>query len=166
MTVFETPRLRLRCIDEQDAAVVLAALNDPDFVCQVRDIGLRSEADAVSHIRERILPHYAANGFGFWLVTRRDDGAALGLCGLFRRDGLPDVDVGYVFLPAARGHGYAQEAARGCIDYGRRVLGLPRVVAYITPGNAASAAVLRGAGLRSQGLMAFPGDDAPAEWFA
>ena len=35
------------------------------------------------------------------------------MCGLLKRDNLPDVDIGYAYLPEFWGQGYAFEAADG-----------------------------------------------------
>ena len=58
------------------------------------------------------------------------------------RDELEDVDIGFAFLPAFRGRGYALEAAAATLDYGRTTLGLHRVAAIVSPGNADSLQLL------------------------
>ena len=50
-------------------------------------------------------------GFGLWHTARKSDGVAVGMCGLLKRDILPDVDIGYAFLPGLLGQGFAFEAA-------------------------------------------------------
>ena len=83
-------------------------------------------------------------------MVRREDGARLGICGLIKRDTLPCEDIGYAFLPAWRGQGYAIEAARAAMADGRERLGIERVVAIVTPGNERSVRLLAKLGL-SQG---------------
>jgi RimJ/RimL family protein N-acetyltransferase len=81
------------------------------------------------------------------VVERRSDGAAMGLCGLIKRDILPDTDIGYAISPAYWGHGYAYEAAAAVVQHARGALGLPRLLAITSPGNLASNALLRKLGL-------------------
>jgi len=87
------------------------------------------------------------------------------MCGLIKRDTLPDVDVGYAFLPEFRGKGYAYEAAAGVLDHGRRVFGLKRILAIVSPDNTGSIRVLEKAGMTFEREMEVrPGD--PVKVFA
>ena len=52
------------------------------------------------------------------------------------------VELGYGVFPAYRGRGYAQEAARAVMGWARAAHGVTRFVASISPGNAASLAVV------------------------
>ena len=161
-----TTRLRLREFVLADAPFVLLLLNDPDFIRFIADKRVRSLVQAQQYLADGPLASYAANGFGLWCVERLCDGQPVGMCGLIRRHNVPDVDVGYAFMPAARGYGYAVEAAAAARAYGLGELGLPRVVGFIDPANLASARVLQAIGLQSQGLVAFPGAEGDTELFA
>lgn len=138
MTGLVSERLRLRRPVRGDAAFILRLLNDPDWLNYIGDRGVRSEAEARHYITDRLLPTFDQHGFGLWIVEPRDGGPQLGLCGLLKRDTLPDVDLGYAFLAEARGQGYAEEATRCVLKHAAGELGLRRVVAIIRPGNAAS----------------------------
>ncbi len=157
--VLRTERLVLRELDEADAPFIVALLTDPDFVRHIGDRGVRTEADVPAYLARGPAGSYARHGFGLWAVTRKEDGVAIGMCGLVKRDGLDDVDLGYAFLPAGRGRGYAAEAARAVCDHAFRVVGLPRLVAIVSPGNAASVRVLEGAGFRYERMHRLPGED-------
>ncbi|MFC3627058.1 GNAT family N-acetyltransferase [Vogesella amnigena] len=157
MQPIRTSRLILREFTLDDTAVVLGVLNDPDFIRFVTDRGVRSVAQARAYLSEGPLASYARHGHGLWCVERLEDGLALGMCGLIRRDNMPHVDLGYALLQHARGQGYAREAAQACLAHGRDVLQLDRVVAYIDPANSASARVLESLGMRFGGMVAFPG---------
>lgn len=157
MLPIRTPRLLLREFTLDDTAVVLGVLNDADFIRFVTDRGVRTHGQAQDYLRAGPLASYQRHGHGLWCVERLDDGLALGMCGLIHRDGMPGVDLGYALLPHARGCGYAREAAQASLDYGRSVLRLPRIVAYIDPANLASATVLEAIGMQYRGLVPFPG---------
>lgn len=161
-----TPRLSLREFTLQDAPFILQLLNDPDFIRFIADKGVRTLAQAEAYLREGPLASYQANGFGLWAVTDRGDARLLGMCGLIRRPDVPHVDVGYAFMPAARGQGYAVEAAAAARAYGLNELGLANVVGFIDPANQASARVLQAIGLQSQGRVALPGVEGDTELFA
>ena len=153
--IAETERLILRELTLDDVDFVIAALNDPDFVRKVIDRGVRTRDDARAYLQAGPMASYAANGHGLWCVLQKSDGAFIGLCGLIRRDGLADPDVGYVFLPAYRGQGYAKEAAAASVAYGREVLKLPRVTAIVDAANLGSIRVLEAIGLRHQDEIFF-----------
>lgn len=155
--ILETARLRLREIHDDDADFVVALLTDPDFLRYIGDRGVSDHASALRYIADGPRASYARNGWGLWAVERREDGVVAGMCGLVSRDFLPGPDLGYAFLPAFRGQGYAAEAAAGVLDFafGR---GLARVLAIVTPANAGSVRVLEKAGMRQDGSVVVNGE--------
>jgi RimJ/RimL family protein N-acetyltransferase len=88
------------------------------------------------------------HGFALGAVTVAGSDAPIGMCGLIRREGLDDVDIGYAFLPAARGNGYAREAAAAWLARGFDAFGLARIVAITHPDNAPSQRVLESIGMQ------------------
>ncbi|MGH8028873.1 MAG: GNAT family N-acetyltransferase, partial [Arenimonas sp.] len=110
-----TARLRLRLLAEGDADFALELLNDAGFLAHIGDKGVRTREDARAYLCNGPLASYAAHGFGLWGVEPREGGALLGMCGLLQRDWLDAPDLGYAFLPAARGRGIAREAAEATL---------------------------------------------------
>lgn len=147
MTILETRRLALRLMVAEDAPFVLELLNEPSFLRFIGDRDVRTLADARAYIEKGPAASYARYGFGLWLAQLRDDGTPIGMCGLLKRDTLDDVDIGFALLPAYWGKGLAHEAAAAVMDYGRRVLGIARIVAIVSPDNAASIRLLEKIGL-------------------
>jgi RimJ/RimL family protein N-acetyltransferase len=145
--ILETDRLLLRHFCEDDAPVVLELLNDPAFVRFVGDRGVRTLDDARRYVERRLVSSYERNGFGLYLAVRKDDGAPIGMCGLVKREGLADVDLGFTLLPAYRSRGYAFECASAVIEFARCDFGLTRIVAIVDPGNADSIRVLERLGM-------------------
>lgn len=156
--VLSTGRLRLRWFQPSDAPWVLALLNSPGWLNHIGDRGVHDLARAAEWIDERLIGNYHRQGHGFWAVAERSTGAPVGMCGLVHRPGLPDVDLGYAFLPEAWGRGLAREAARACLTHGHEVLGLRRILAITRPGNAASLAVLAAIGMQPAGEVCLPGE--------
>ena len=147
MEILRTDRLRLRTVQEQDANFYLELVNDPDFIEHIGDRGVRTVEDALRALREGPLAMHALRGHSLYVVERLEDGAAVGLSGLIKRDSLDDVDIGYAFLPRWRGQGYALEAGHGVVRHAR-ALGLRRLVAITAPANEASIGLLLKLGLR------------------
>lgn len=151
--VLETQRLLLRCFTPDDAPFILELLTDPGFRRFIGDRGVRTPDDARRYIDERFVASYTRNGFGLYAVVRKEDGAVVGMCGLVKRDGLEDVDVGFALLPAYRAKGYAIESATAVLELGRSAFGLRRIVAIVNPENADSIRVLERLGMTFERLM-------------
>lgn len=155
----ETPRLIIRRFEFSDAPFVVALLNQPSFIANIGDRGVRSIDDAHRYLREGPMAMYEQHGFGLWQVLRKSDLAAVGMCGLLKRDNLPDVDIGYAFLPEYWGAGLALEAAEATVQHGARKFGLHRVIAVVSQGNTASIRVLEKLGLRYERMFAMRPDE-------
>lgn len=145
-TVCETTRLRLRRLSDADAAFMLALLNDEAFLTNIGDRKVRTIDEAVGYIRRGPVASYEKHGFGLYLVEEKATGRPTGICGLLRRDTLPDVDIGFALLPGFRGLGYALEAARAVVDEAA-AHGLTRLVAIALPSNLRSLRVLERIGM-------------------
>jgi len=156
LTIIESERLALRLISEADADFYFAMLTDPDFKANIGDRGLKTVADALANMQERVFASYAAHGFGMYLVTRKSDGVSIGMAGLVKRDFLADVDLGYSFLPCGRGPGFATEAASLCLRLASEQFGLQRLAAIVSPGNEPSMRVLDRPGFAHIGRVQFP----------
>ena len=141
--------MELRQLTENDGEFMLAMLNDPEFLRFVGDRQVRSVEQAVEYLRDGILRSYAEHGFGMYLCQRKRDGAAMGICGLVKRERLPDYDLGYGLLAPYVGHGYAKEAGQAIVAQARE-LRLPRVLGIVQPDNVVSIGLLETLGFRYQ----------------
>ena len=166
MTACETERLRLRYLSSHDAQFILELLNDPAFIRNIGDRGVRTLAAADEYIATGPAASYAQFGFGLFLVETRDRGTALGICGLLRRDFHPDVEIGFAFLPQYRGQGYAFESAAAVMKLGLETHRLERIVAVTAPHNHDSIKVLERLGLRFERMIQFPGRTEESSLFA
>jgi RimJ/RimL family protein N-acetyltransferase len=154
-TILETERLVLRRFIFDDAAFILELLNDSSFLRFIGDRNVRSLEDARGYILNGPMASYEKFGFGLWLVKLKVTDESMGMCGLLKRDNLPDVDIGFAFLPRFWGREYAVEAAAAVRDYGRDVVGLKRLVAITDRVNKGSIRVLEKTGLRFERMIAF-----------
>ncbi len=166
MIIFETERLTLRHATLDDAAFVLRLLNEPSFLRFIGDRGVRTLDAAAKYIAERFVASYERNGFGLWVVERKESPGAIGISGLVRRDTLPDPDIGFAFLPEFWSRGYAYESAAGVKQYALDVLTLPRLLAITNTDNAGSIRIVEKLGLTFLRTMQLPGDDKEVKLFA
>jgi RimJ/RimL family protein N-acetyltransferase len=153
VNVLTTSRLTLRRLSPADAEFIVELLNDPAFLRFIGDKAVRNADDARQYILDGPVASYERNGFGLWLVELKETGHPVGMCGLLKRESLPDVDIGFAFLPAYRSQGYAFEAASAVLNYGRTEFGLKRIVAITNPDNAGSIRVLHKIGMRFERMI-------------
>ncbi|HUR34533.1 MAG TPA: GNAT family N-acetyltransferase [Vicinamibacterales bacterium] len=157
--VLQTPRLALRHLHDGDAGFILELLNDPGWLRFIGNKSVHDHEGAINYIA-KAQRMYREKGFGLWVVERRADGEKLGLCGLIKRDTLHDVDLGFGLLTRYHGQGYGNEAGAGVLEYGRKVVGLARIVAITSPDNVASSSLLEKLGFVFERVMQLvPGDD-------
>lgn len=144
---FNTARLKLREFVVDDAEFVLGLLNEPSFIEFIGDRGVRTRHDAERYLQEGPIASYRKHGHGLMRVSLRDGDVPIGMCGLVKRDTLPDPDIGFALLPAFWNQGYVTEAAQAAMQHGREALGMRVILGITTPGNVRSIAVLQKLGL-------------------
>ena len=166
MNIIETDRLILRKLTPEDAEFMLDLLNQPSFIQFIGDRGVRTVEAARAYISNGAVKSYERHGFGMYLTALKEGGVPIGICGLVKRDTLEDVDVGFAFLPQFWLQGYAYESASAVMEYGRNVLGLPRIVGITDPDNAGSIRVLEKIGLRFERIVRLSADDIELKLFA
>ena len=154
-----TDRLTLRRFTLDDADFIVELVNDPDWIRNIGDRKVRTAEDARAYLLRGPLALYERHGFGLYLVSLDATGERIGMCGLVKRDGLEHVDIGFAFLPAWRGRGFAEESARAVLAHARQDLGIERVVAIVSPHNQPSIRLLEKIGMRSAGRVKLPRDD-------
>lgn len=166
MIIIETKRLFLRKVSIEDAGVILALLNEPSFIRNIGDRGVRTLENARDYIINRLIASYEKFGFGMYLVVLKDSGSPTGLCGLVKRDGLDDVDIGYAFLPQFWSKGYATETALAVKEYAKNTIGLKRLVAITDPANEGSIRVLEKIGLEFEKMVKLSEGDIELKLYA
>jgi ribosomal-protein-alanine N-acetyltransferase len=140
--LFTTTRLRIRTLTLEDAPYICTLLNEPSFVENIGDRGVKTEIEARHYIQEGPLQSYSNFGHGLYLVELISTHSPIGICGILQRDTLDAPDLGFALSPAFWGCGYAEEAASATMVYARDQLGINRVLAFTSPGNTRSIRLL------------------------
>jgi len=144
---FETTRLHLTPTSAEDAALFLELLNTPKWLKYIGDRNVKTLAASKTYIEERVRPQFDRLGYGNYTLALKNNGTKIGCCGLYDREGLEGVDIGFSLLPEFEQKGYGYEAAVMIRDLGLKRFNLPKIGAITVPENEASIALLEKLGL-------------------
>lgn len=159
--VLETDRLRLRAHRVEDYPALLELWSDDRVVRFIGGKPANGEEAWARLLRYAGL--WALMGFGYWVVEEKATGAYLGECGFaeYHRGITPSIvgrpEAGWVFSPAAHGRGYATEAMRAVLEWGRQHFGNDGAVCLINPENEASLRVAEKLGFVEETRVIFHG---------
>jgi ribosomal-protein-alanine N-acetyltransferase len=165
LKTYETERLIIKPITLDDAAFLLDLYNRPKFIQYIGDKNLRSIDDAQTYIQNRFLPQLERSGFGNYTITLKENNETIGAVGIFERDGLPIMDIGYSFLEEYEGKGYAYEAAIKVKEIGMTDFGLEKLSAITSKENVASQKLLGKLGLAYVKDISLPNEDEVLMYF-
>jgi RimJ/RimL family protein N-acetyltransferase len=155
---YETERLFLSPSSIEDAAFVLELLNSPKWIQNIGDRKVHSLEDAEAYIRTKMLPQLESLGFGNYTLIRKTDGAKMGSSGLYNRDGIEGVDIGFAMLPEFTGKGYSFEAANKLMQLAKGEFQLSKVSGITLKTNKASQGLLEKLGLKFSKMIQIPND--------
>jgi RimJ/RimL family protein N-acetyltransferase len=147
MIIYESERILLRSLTEDDLDPLAAIFADPEVTRFIGGPRTRAQVEARLH---ELMAGYARDGFSKWAVVLRATGATIGRCGPMREtiEGRDEVEIGYDLAKEHWRCGIASEAARAALAHCFDALHLPRVISIIAPENAASQGVARRLGMR------------------
>ena len=157
--ILETPRLVLRGFRLNDLDAYAAMCADEEVMRYIGSGGTVGRDVAWRHMA-LFLGSFALLGYGMWAVERRSDGALIGRAGFLDPEGWPGCELGWLLAREAWGQGYALEAARAALQFGRRERGLRGVISLIRPDNQRSIALAERLGARNNGPIDFMGGTA------
>lgn len=148
MPELRTARLSLHPVDIAEAQRILAAAAGPGD-CWAHDYPFEGDLIAVRAFLQATAALGEQRPFGYYRITRRADGRAVGGIGFKGPPVGGCVEIGYGLAPSGRDHGYAAEAVEAVLAFAAGH-GLSRVSAQTSPDNLASQRTLLRAGLRPQ----------------
>lgn len=159
LKTFETERLLLKPTSLEDAAFILELFNTPKWLQFVGDRNVNSEEDARVYIKTKMLPQQERRGFSNYTVFRKEDRVVVGSCGLYDREGMEGIDIGFAFLPQFEKKGYGYEAAGEIMRAAKEEFGITTLKAITAKENYGSQNLLEKLGLSCTGTITLPGDD-------
>lgn len=156
--IIETERLRLREFNSEDGELIFELLNSPGWLKYIGSRSIATIDDAVNYIETKLQKGYRESGFGFYLVELKVSGEKTGMCGLVKREGLDDIDIGFALLPQYENKGYAYESSKAVIQYAKDKLKIKRLAAITLPSNLPSIKLLEKLGMKFDKKINIPGD--------
>lgn len=155
---YETERLILKPSDLEDIQFFLELLNTPKWLQNIGDRNVKTDSDAEKYISEKIVPDFEKRGFGNYTIIRKEDKVKIGSCGLYDREGLVGVDIGFALLPKYEKKGYAYESASRILSFGFEDFGLSRIQGITLRENVDSRQLLEKLGLTFEKIVRLPND--------
>lgn len=156
---FETERLILKPTDLADAEFVFEQTNTAKWLANIGDRNIHSIEDAENYIKAQHISQFDRLGYGNYTIIRKHDQQRVGSCGLYDREGLKGIDIGFALLPAYERKGYAYEASLRLKEVAIEEFGLRSIGAITTKANLASQSLLTKLGLEFVEFRKIPGDD-------
>ncbi len=155
---FETERLLCRPTGVEDAMFILELLNTPKWLTFIGDRNVHTLENATAYIQDKMIPQLERLGYGNYTVIEKVSNLKIGTVGLYDREGLEGVDIGFALLPAYEGKGYAFEASSKLMEAAQHTFKLSTINAITTRDNISSKALLEKLGLRFKETIKLPGN--------
>ncbi|WP_300669726.1 GNAT family N-acetyltransferase [Soonwooa sp.] len=156
---FETERLILKPTGLDDVDFIFELMNTPKWIEYIGDRNIKTKDDAKQYIIDRHIPNFEKNGFGSYTLILKENGSKIGSSGLYKRDNLDVVDIGFAFLDGFDGKGYGYESSKKILDVAKSEFELKKVSAITLPTNIASQKLIEKLGLHYQKMVKPFADD-------
>jgi ribosomal-protein-alanine N-acetyltransferase len=148
LKTFETDRLILKPTTVADAEFIRSLYNSPKWIKFIGDRQLNTVKDAENYIQTKLMPQMKRLGYGTYTIIRKSDGEKVGSCGLYDREGVNGIDIGFALLPDFEKKGYAFESVNYLKEIGFSNLKLKQISGITSKKNKASQDLLMKIGLK------------------
>jgi RimJ/RimL family protein N-acetyltransferase len=105
-----------------------------------------------------MLPQLYNLGYSNYSLIEKISGDKIGICGIYDRDGLDGVDIGFGLLPKYERFGYAYEASSRLIKAGFEEFHIQEIKAIVSKQNISSQRLLEKLGFEFCGLIKLPNE--------
>ena len=155
----ETERLILKPTTVEDSDFILKLFNTPKWLEFVGNRNLKNLEDASLYIQKKMIPQFEKLGYSNYTVIKKDDSIKIGCCGLYDREGLEGVDIGFAFLPEFENLGYGYESAIKLIEIAKSEFNIQKISAITSKHNFASQKLIDKLGFHFKGIITLPKEE-------
>ena len=139
---FETDRLFCQPIQKSDAFFILELMNTEDWLANIGDRNVHTQYQAQVYIQHKMISQFEVSGYVTFILTRKTDTIKIGTVGLYNREGIDGIDIGFALLPEHYGKGYAFEACQQLLKLAKEKFKLQTIKAITLPSNKPSQKLL------------------------
>ncbi len=111
------------------------------------------------NIEDKMTSQLDKLGYGNYTLIRKLDNIKLDTCGLYDREGLEGIDIGFALLPAYENLGYGYESAAKLLKIGIKEFHIKRISAITIKENIASQKLIEKLGLKYINTIRIPNDE-------
>jgi ribosomal-protein-alanine N-acetyltransferase len=158
LKIFETERLILKPTTIADAEFIRTLYNSPKWIEFIGDRRISTVKDAENYIQTKLTPQMQSLGFGNYTIIRKSDGEKIGSCGLYDRQGVEGIDIGFALLPTFEKKGYAFESVKYLKEIGFNNFKLKQISGITSKKNKASQDLLMKIGLTFEKNIILPNE--------
>jgi len=158
LKIFETERLILKPTTIADAEFIKTLYNSPKWIEFIGDRKINTVKDAENYILSKLTPQMERLGYGNYTIIRKSDGEKVGSCGLYDREGVSGVDIGFALLPDFERKGYAYESVNHLKEIGFNDFKLNQISGITSKKNKASQDLLMKIGLKFEKNILLPNE--------
>ena len=156
---FDTERLILKPTDIDDAEFIIEIYNTPKWIRFIGERNVKTKENAVEYIEKKILPQLKRLGYSNYTLLLKANHQKIGICGLFDREGLEGIDIGFAFLPEFEKKGYGFESASKLMTIAFDEFGINEINAITDKDNISSQKLLEKLGLELTGTTKLSAED-------
>ncbi len=157
-TITATDRLVIREQTLDDIDALYDVYSDSEAARYTEDL-YEDRLQEEEYLRQYIDNQYRFYEYGIWALTLKKDGTFIGRAGISLRKGYDLPEIGFIIGSPYRRMGYAKEAVKAIMEYGRAELGFDEYMAFTRPQNKAAVGLLTSLGFTCTGYTLISGYD-------
>jgi ribosomal-protein-alanine N-acetyltransferase len=158
LKTLETERLILKPTTLADAEFIRNLFISPKWIEFIGDRELNTIKEVEDYIETKMTPQIERLGYGNYTIIRKSDGEKIGSCGLYDREGVNGIDIGFALLPDFEKNGYAFESVNHLKEVALKDFKLLQISGITSTKNEASQALLIKIGLKFDKKIILPNE--------
>lgn len=132
--VIRTDRLTIRETTVDDVDEFYKLYKEPEMTRYMEGL-FENPEDEKRYQKDYIEKVYGLLGFGVWTLVKASDNTVIGRAGYSIRNGFDEIELGFLIGKKYQRQGYAFEACKAILEYGRDVLNFDKVQTLVKKEN-------------------------------